>query len=90
MSATHLPGEEFAVTVHGRAEFVDVSPDGPGGLRPALLDVYTPRYGEELASFLDEIGSASTSASTRTASTPSASEPDRGPGAGQWVAPPST
>lgn len=45
VSATHLPGEEFAVTVHGRAEFVDV---GRGSrFRQALLDVYTPRYGAE-------------------------------------------
>src|SRR5919202_967924 len=32
VSATHLPGEELAVTVHGRAEQVDVS---SGGFRPA-------------------------------------------------------
>src|SRR5919202_4127649 len=43
VSATHLPGEELAVTVHGRAVGVDV---GEGGFRQALLDVYVPRYGE--------------------------------------------
>jgi Pyridoxamine 5'-phosphate oxidase len=51
VSATHLPGEELAVTVHGRAELVDT---GPGsGLRQVLLDIYTPRYGAEWEEFLD-------------------------------------
>ena len=44
VSATHLPGEELAVTVHGRAAVVDVR-EGP--FRQALLDVYVPRYGPE-------------------------------------------
>ncbi|HEX8068082.1 MAG TPA: pyridoxamine 5'-phosphate oxidase family protein [Thermoleophilaceae bacterium] len=44
VSATHLPGEELAVTVHGRAEAVDVS---TGPFREALLEVYVPRYGSE-------------------------------------------
>jgi nitroimidazol reductase NimA-like FMN-containing flavoprotein (pyridoxamine 5'-phosphate oxidase superfamily) len=50
VSATHLPGEELSVTVHGRAVPVDVS---SGPVRQALLDVYVPRYGESWASFLD-------------------------------------
>ena len=50
VSATHLPGEELSVTVHGRAVKVDVS---SGPLRQALLDVYVPRYGESWASFMD-------------------------------------
>ncbi len=53
VSATHLPGEELAVTVHGRAVPVDVSPSGDAGLRRALLAVYTPRYGAEWEEFLD-------------------------------------
>jgi nitroimidazol reductase NimA-like FMN-containing flavoprotein (pyridoxamine 5'-phosphate oxidase superfamily) len=53
VSATHLPGEHLAVTVHGRAVPVDVSPGGDSALRQALLDVYTPRYGEEWEQFLD-------------------------------------
>jgi uncharacterized pyridoxamine 5'-phosphate oxidase family protein len=44
VSATHLPGEELAVTVHGRAVSVDVR-EGP--FRAALLDLYVPRYGPE-------------------------------------------
>ena len=50
VSATHLPGEELSVTVHGRAVPVDVS---SGPVRQALLDIYVPRYGESWASFLD-------------------------------------
>ncbi len=53
VSAVHLPGEHLNVTVHGRAEMVDVSPTGDAGLRRALLDVYTPRYGEDWEEFLD-------------------------------------
>ena len=50
VSATHLPGEELAVTVHGRAERADT---GSGALRQTLLDIYTPRYGAEWEQFLD-------------------------------------
>jgi catechol 2,3-dioxygenase-like lactoylglutathione lyase family enzyme len=53
ISATHLPGEELAVTVHGRAAFVDVSPSGNADLRRTLLEVYTPRYGTDWEKFLD-------------------------------------
>jgi hypothetical protein len=53
VSATHLPGEELAITVHGRAVPVDVSADQGTGLRQALLQVYVPRYGAEWEEFLD-------------------------------------
>jgi nitroimidazol reductase NimA-like FMN-containing flavoprotein (pyridoxamine 5'-phosphate oxidase superfamily) len=53
VSASHLPGEELAVTVHGRAVEVDVSDPEQAGVRRALLDVYVPRYGEEWEKFLD-------------------------------------
>jgi nitroimidazol reductase NimA-like FMN-containing flavoprotein (pyridoxamine 5'-phosphate oxidase superfamily) len=54
VSATHLPGEELAVTVHGRAVPVDVRAPEGAGLRQALLDVYVPRYGPEWErNFLD-------------------------------------
>ena len=42
VSATHVPGEGLAVTVHGRAVPVDVE----GGFRRTLLEIYVPRYGE--------------------------------------------
>jgi nitroimidazol reductase NimA-like FMN-containing flavoprotein (pyridoxamine 5'-phosphate oxidase superfamily) len=53
VSATHLPGEELAVTVHGRATEVDVSRDGDTALRQAILDIYVPRYGPQWEAFLD-------------------------------------
>jgi nitroimidazol reductase NimA-like FMN-containing flavoprotein (pyridoxamine 5'-phosphate oxidase superfamily) len=53
VSATHLPGEELAVTVHGRAVPVDVQAESGAELRQALLDVYVPRYGSEWEKFLD-------------------------------------
>jgi hypothetical protein len=51
VSATHLPSEALAVTVHGRAQLVDVG--APSEFRQSLLDVYTPRYGPEWEQFLD-------------------------------------
>jgi len=47
VSATHLPGEEFSVTVHGRAVSLDVHSPEQSGLHAALLEVYGPRYGAE-------------------------------------------
>jgi hypothetical protein len=45
VSATHLPGEELAVTVHGRAVPVDIRDEQSAGFRQTLLDIYVPRYG---------------------------------------------
>lgn len=53
VSATHLPGEELSVTVHGRAEVIDVASPGEAGFRRALLDIYVPRYGPSWEEFLD-------------------------------------
>jgi nitroimidazol reductase NimA-like FMN-containing flavoprotein (pyridoxamine 5'-phosphate oxidase superfamily) len=53
VSATHLPGEELAVTVHGAAVELDVAAPEHAGLRRTLLDVYTPRYGDAWETFLD-------------------------------------
>ncbi len=53
VSATHLPGEELAVTVHGRAVPVDVNAPEGAELRQTLLDIYVPRYGEDWADMLD-------------------------------------
>jgi nitroimidazol reductase NimA-like FMN-containing flavoprotein (pyridoxamine 5'-phosphate oxidase superfamily) len=53
VSATHAPGEELAVTVHGRAAPVDVRAPEHAGLRETLLEVYAPRYGDEWEEFLD-------------------------------------
>ncbi len=54
-SATHLPGDELAVTVHGRAELFDVSDPAHGELRQAMLDHYLPLQGPEFESWLNEI-----------------------------------
>ncbi len=53
VSATHLPGEELAITVHGRAVPVDVGAPEGAGLRDTLLEVYVPRYGAGWEEFLD-------------------------------------
>ena len=54
-SATHLPGDELAVTVHGRAELFDVSDPAHGELRQAMLDHYLPLQGPEFETWLNEI-----------------------------------
>lgn len=46
VSATHLPGEHLAVTVHGTAEVIDVGAPEHAELRQTLLDIYLPRYGD--------------------------------------------
>lgn len=51
VSATHLPGEELSVTVHGRAVEVDFSRGS--AFREVLLEVYVPRYGEAWERFID-------------------------------------
>lgn len=56
VSATHLPGESFAVTVHGDAEVIDVTSPENAEFRQTLLDIYTPRFGEEWAEMLDDGG----------------------------------
>jgi uncharacterized pyridoxamine 5'-phosphate oxidase family protein len=53
VSATHLPGEEFAVTVHGKAVIVDVRREAGADLRRTLREVYVPRYGPQWEEFLD-------------------------------------
>jgi hypothetical protein len=53
VSAAHLPGEEFAVTVHGRAIPLDIHGPECAGLRSTLLEVYVPRYGPQWEEFLD-------------------------------------
>jgi hypothetical protein len=53
VSATHLPGEELAVTVHGRAVRVAINDAEGAAFRQTLLDVYVPRYGPDWEKFLD-------------------------------------
>ena len=53
VSATHLPAEEFAVTVHGRAELFDVLDPDHGELRAAMLDYYLPKQGPDFETWLN-------------------------------------
>jgi nitroimidazol reductase NimA-like FMN-containing flavoprotein (pyridoxamine 5'-phosphate oxidase superfamily) len=53
VSATHVPEEALAVTVHGRAELVDVQDPEQLEFRRTLLEVYVPLYGESWEQFLD-------------------------------------
>jgi nitroimidazol reductase NimA-like FMN-containing flavoprotein (pyridoxamine 5'-phosphate oxidase superfamily) len=55
VSATHLPGEHLAVTVHGTAELF--GPDDPqwAALNQAMLDHYLPLQGEQFEEWLDDL-----------------------------------
>jgi hypothetical protein len=54
VSATHLPGEAFALTVHGRAELFDVADPDRTELRQAMLDYYLPKQGPAFEAWLDQ------------------------------------
>jgi hypothetical protein len=47
ISATHVPNDNWVVTMHGRAERADVSRDGAPGIHRVLVDTYKQRYGPE-------------------------------------------
>jgi nitroimidazol reductase NimA-like FMN-containing flavoprotein (pyridoxamine 5'-phosphate oxidase superfamily) len=53
VTATHVPGEQLAVCVHGRAAPIDVASTTQAAFRQTLLDIYVPRYGKSWESFLD-------------------------------------
>jgi len=53
VSATHLPDEHLAVTVHGPARIIDVASPAQAGFRRTLLDIYVPRYGPAWEALLD-------------------------------------
>ena len=53
LSFTHLPSEELAITVHGRAELFDVSDPNHPHLRQAMLDHYLPTQGEAFQTWID-------------------------------------
>lgn len=52
-SATHLPGEELAVTVHGSAEIFSLHDSTFVELRQAMLDEYLPKQGPSFEEWLD-------------------------------------
>lgn len=53
VSATHLPGEHLAITVHGTAEILDMTAPEQAEFRQTLIDIYVPRYGQEWMEVLD-------------------------------------
>jgi general stress protein 26 len=52
VSATHLPGEDLAVTVHGRAEVFPMQDRACAELRQAMLDEYLPKQGPSFEEWL--------------------------------------
>jgi uncharacterized pyridoxamine 5'-phosphate oxidase family protein len=57
VSATHLPGEDLAVTVHGHAELFELPDAAHGELRQAMLDHYLPLQGPAFETWLDQTDS---------------------------------
>jgi hypothetical protein len=56
VSATHLPGDELAVTVHGTAELFEMTDPTHGTLlRQAMLDHYLPLQGPAFEEWLDKL-----------------------------------
>ena len=54
VSATYLPAENLALTVHGRAELFDVNDPARGELRQAMLDHYLPLQGPGFETWLGQ------------------------------------
>jgi Pyridoxamine 5'-phosphate oxidase len=52
-SATHLPGDELCVTVHGRAEVHALEDPANADLLQAMLDEYLPKVGPEFEQGLE-------------------------------------
>jgi len=52
VSASHLPGEQLAVSVHGRAKLFDLADPVGDELRRAMLDHYLPIQGPEFETWL--------------------------------------
>lgn len=53
VSATQLPGEHLAVTVHGQAELFEMASPSGAELRQAMLDHCLPIQGQALEEWLD-------------------------------------
>jgi hypothetical protein len=59
VSAMHLPGEDLAVSIHGRAECFPIADPACAELRQAMLDEYLPKQGpsfEEWLAHVDALG----------------------------------
>ena len=55
VSATHLPDESLAVTVHGTAQRFDLRGDDCADLRQAMLDHYLPVQGPSFAEWMEDV-----------------------------------
>jgi hypothetical protein len=55
VSAVHLPGEEFAVSVHGVAELFELADPRRGVFRQAMLDHHLPLQGPDFETWLDSV-----------------------------------
>jgi Pyridoxamine 5'-phosphate oxidase len=55
VSATHLPSESLAVTMHGAAQRFDLRGPECADLRQAMLDHYLPIQGPSFAEWMDEV-----------------------------------
>jgi general stress protein 26 len=55
VSATHLPEESLAVTVHGTAVLFDLRADAGAELRRAMLDHYLPLQGPSFAQWMEHV-----------------------------------
>jgi general stress protein 26 len=53
VSATYLPGENLAVSVHGRAECFELDEARGAELRQAMLDEYLPKQGPSFREWLE-------------------------------------
>ena len=55
VSATHLPDESLAVTVHGTAQRHELRSDACNELRQAMTDHYLPIQGSSFVQWMDEV-----------------------------------
>ena len=53
VSATYVPDEQLAITVHGRAEIFELNDPERPELRQAMLDHYLPTAGEGFRDWVD-------------------------------------
>lgn len=58
VSVTYLPGEELAVTAHGRAELFDLHGPECAELRQAMLDHYLPKQGPGFQEWMEGLKDA--------------------------------
>ena len=55
VSATHLPDESFAVTMHGTADTFELHAEECADLRQAMLEHYVPIQGASFAQWMDDV-----------------------------------